>query len=104
MQNKYIRFYLQLDKMSTISHTEFKDFIWLPVINRFEQCVISIVFKFINGNRPFYFNEVLEFAPEGNIILRNNSLKLKRPFRIQTPVKKPCLLLVFHFGIKSQRH
>ena len=104
MQNKYIRFYLQLSRMSTMSHKEFKDLNWLPVINRFEQCVISIVFKFINGNRPFYLNEVFEFAHEANISLRNNSLKLKRPFRIQTPVKKPCLLLVFHFGIKSQRH
>ena len=81
MQNKCICFYLQLDKMSTISHKEFKDLNWLPVINRFEQCVISIVFKFINGNCPHYLNEVFEFAPEGNISLRNNFLKLKRPFR-----------------------
>ena len=66
--------------MSTISHKEFKDLNWLPVINRFEQCVISIVFKFINGNCPYYLNEVFEFAPEGNISLRNNFLKLKRPF------------------------
>ena len=81
MQNKCIRFCLQLDKMSTISHKEFKDLNWLPVINRFEQCVISIVFKFINGNCPYYLNEVFEFAPEGNVSLRNNFLKLKRPFR-----------------------
>ena len=81
MQNKCIRFCLQLDKMSTISHKEFKVLNWLPVINRFEQCVISIVFKFINGNCPYYLNEVFEFAPEGNISLRNNFLKLKRPFR-----------------------
>ena len=81
MLNKYIRFCLQLDKMSTISHKEFKDLNWLRVINRFEQCVISIVFKFINGNCPYYLNEVFEFAPEGNISLRNNFLKLKRPFR-----------------------
>ena len=55
--------------------------LWLPVINRFKQCVISIVFEFINGNCPYYLNEVFEFAPEGNISLRNNYLKLKRPFR-----------------------
>ena len=81
MQNKCIRFCLQLDKMSTISHKEFKDLNWLPVINRFEQCVISIVFKFINGNCPYYSNEVLEFPPECNIRLWNNFLKLKRPFQ-----------------------
>ena len=56
---------------------KFKDLNWLPVINRFEQCVISIVFKFINGNCPYYLNEVFEFASEGNISLRNNFLKLK---------------------------
>ena len=39
------------------------------------------MFKFINGNCPYYLNEVFEFAPEGNISLRNNFLKLKRPFR-----------------------
>ena len=81
MQNKCIRFCLQLDKICTISHREFKDLNWLSVITRFEQCVISIVLKFINGNYPYYLNEVFEFAPEGNSSLRNNFLKLKRPFR-----------------------
>ena len=81
MQNKCIRFCLQLYKMLTIFHKEFKDLNWLPVINGFKKCVISIVFKFINGNCPYYLNEVFEFAPEGNISLRNNFLKLKRPFR-----------------------
>ena len=63
-----------------ISHKKFKDLNWFPIINRFE-CVISIVFKFINGNCPYYLSEVFEFAPEGNVSLRNNFLKLKRPFR-----------------------
>ena len=42
IQNKCIRFCLQLHKMSTISDEEFKDLNWLPVITRFEQCVILI--------------------------------------------------------------
>ena len=67
--------------MSTISHKVFKDLNWLPVITRFEQCVVSMVFKFINGNCPYYLNKVFKFAPEGNVSLRNNFLKLKRPFR-----------------------
>ena len=66
--------------MSTISHKEFKDVNWLSFITRFEQNVISTVFKFINGNSLYYLNEVFEFAPEGNISLRNNLLNLKRPF------------------------
>ena len=34
MQNRCIRFCLQLDKMTTVSHKEFKDLNWLPIINR----------------------------------------------------------------------
>ena len=80
MQNKCTRFCLQLDKISTISHKELKDLNWLPVITRFEQSVIAIALKFINGNSPYYLNEVFQFAPEGNIRLRNDFLKLKLPF------------------------
>ena len=56
MQNKWIRFCRQLDKISTISHKQFKNLNWLSVITRFEQCVISIVFKFTNGNCLYYLN------------------------------------------------
>ena len=62
---KCIRFCLQFDKLSTISHEEFKDLNWVPVTTSFEQCVILIVFKFISGNCPYYLNDVFEFAPEG---------------------------------------
>ena len=81
MQNKFIGFnsLLQLYKMSTISHKESQG-LWLPVSTKFEQCVISIVFKFISGNCPYYLNEVFEFVPEGNISLKNNVLKIKLPF------------------------
>ena len=87
MQNKCIRFCLQLDKMSTISHKEFKDLNWLPVINRFEQCVISIVFKY----------------PECNISLRNNFLKLKRPFRNTNTSQKAFVLESNPRDIKENR-
>ena len=62
LQNKCIHFFLQLDKMSAILHKELKDLNWLRVINRFEQCVISIVFKFINGNCSYYLNEVFRIC------------------------------------------
>ena len=67
--------------MSTVSHKDFEDLNWLPASTRFEQCVISIVFKFINGSCPYYLNEVFEFAPKDNISLRNNFSKPKRPLR-----------------------
>ena len=78
MQNTCIHFCLQLDKMFIISDKEFKDLNWLPVITRFEQCVISMVFKFISGNCLYYLNENFEFVPKGNTSLRNNFLKLKQ--------------------------
>ena len=68
-------------KKEASSYTKQMYSLLLPVINRLEQCVISIVFKFINGNCPYYSNEVLEFPPECNIRLWNNFLKLKRPFQ-----------------------
>ena len=80
--------------MSTISHKEFKDLNWLPVITRFEQCVISIVLKFINGNYQYYLNEVFEFASKGNnASLRNNFLKLKQPFQNTNTGQKALSLI-----------
>ena len=87
MQNKCIHF-CQLEKISTVSHKEIKDLNWLPVTNRFEQCVILIVFKFINSNCLYYLNEVFQFAPKGNISLRNNFLKLKKPFQNTNTIQK----------------
>ena len=74
MLNKCIRFCLHLDKISTISHKEFENLNWLPVSTRFEQCVISIVFNIINDNYLYYVNKVLEFVPEGNIMLLQSNI------------------------------
>ena len=56
-QNKYIRFCLQLDKMTHISHKKFEILNWFPV------------------------NEVFQTVPENNIQTRGGFLKLKCPFR-----------------------
>ena len=40
--------------------------------------LIFMIAKFIHSK--VYLNEGFEFAPEGNISLRNNFLKLKQPF------------------------
>ena len=44
-QNKCIRFCLQLDKNTLISYKEFETLIWLPMTERFNLCINSIVFK-----------------------------------------------------------
>ena len=51
-QNKCIRFYLQLDKITHISHKEFETMNWLPVTERFNQCINLIVFKYVNDQCP----------------------------------------------------
>ena len=53
----------------------------LPVTYKFKQCVISIVFKYFNGQCPNYLNEVFDVATESNFQLNNSFQKLKCPFR-----------------------
>ena len=74
MQNKCICFCLKLEKMSIIFHKEFEDLNWLPVSTRFEKCVISVAFNIIKDNYLYYVNKVLEFVPEGNIMLLQNNI------------------------------
>ena len=79
-QNKCIRFWLQLDKMTRISHKEFKILNWLRVTERFNQCINSIVFKYVNNQCPNYLHEIFQTAPENNIQTSGSFLKLKCPF------------------------
>ena len=80
-QIKCMRFCLRLDKLKHISHEEFERLNWLPATYRFKQCVISIVFKYFNGQCLNYLNEVFDVAIESNFQLRNSFQKLKCPFR-----------------------
>ena len=80
MQNK--DFYLQLNNQIThISHKEFEILNWLPVTKRFNQCINSIVFEYVDNQCPNYLNEVFQTAPENNIQTRGSFQKLKCPFR-----------------------
>ena len=87
MQNKYIRFYLQLDRMPTMSHKEFKDLNWLPVICRLTNALFQSRLN-LSMTCSFYLNEIFEFAPQGKISLRNNFLELKLSFRNTNTVQK----------------
>ena len=80
-QNKCIRFCLRLDKMTHISHKEFETLNWLPVTERFNLCINSIVFKYVNNQCPNDLNKVIQTAPENNIQTRGSFLTLKCPFR-----------------------
>ena len=80
--NKCIRFCLQLDKMSHISQKEFETINWLPIKERYNQCVNSIAFKYFDNQYPHYLHEVFMKAPApSNSSLRNSFQKLQQPFR-----------------------
>ena len=79
-QYKCVRYCLQLDKMTNISKNEFEPPNWLPVKDRFNQSINSIVLKFYTKQCPNYLNEVYELASPNYLRTRNRYLKLTCPF------------------------
>ena len=67
--------------MTHISKNEFETLNWLPVKDRFNQSINSIVFKYFTKQCPSYLNEVFELACPNNLRKRNSYLKLICPFR-----------------------
>ena len=69
--------------MSHISQKEFVTINWLPIKERYNQCVNSIFFKYFDNQCPHYLNEVFMKAPESSSSLRNIYQKkhLQQPFR-----------------------
>ena len=53
--------------MTHISHNEVETLKWLSFTERFNQCINSIVFKYVNDQYPKYVNEVFQIALENNI-------------------------------------
>ena len=47
------------------------------MIERFNQCINSIVFKYVNNQCPNYLNEVFQTAPENNIQTRGSGFRGK---------------------------
>ena len=66
-QNKCIRYCLQLDKMTHISKSEFETLNWLPVKDRFNQSINSVVLKCFTKQCHSYLNEVFELACSKNL-------------------------------------
>ena len=61
MQNKFIPFCLETDKMYHISDKEFRLINWLPSSKRDDQCINTITYNFIYNTCPYYLNEIFEF-------------------------------------------
>ena len=79
-QNKCIRFCLKLQSREHISNEHFHELKWLPINQRFQQCVTSAIFKFVQNKCPAYMNEVFRPAENMRINTRNSFLKLNHPF------------------------
>ena len=80
-QNKCIRFCLKLQCREHISNKHFQKLNWLPINQRFKQCVTSTVFKFVQNKCPAYMNDVFRPAENIRINTRNSYLKLSHPLR-----------------------
>ena len=93
MQNKYIRFYLRLEKMHHISEEDFGSINWLPTSERVNQCINTIRFKFVNNTCPYYLKEIFEFAPHCRIDIRNKFTQIKIPLR-KTNMEQKAILFV----------
>ena len=81
VQNKCIRFCLNLGNLDHIGTKEFKKINWLNTRDRFIQCVCSAAFNFVHKNCPDYMLDIFHIASQGNIDTRSSFLKLKQPLR-----------------------
>ena len=74
--------------MTHISHKEFETLNCLFLTVRFNQCINSVVFKYVNDQYPNYLNKVFQTAPENNLQTRD-FLKLKCPLHKINAGQKP---------------
>ena len=77
IQNICIRFCLQLNSSSHIGIKEFEQINWLPVSERFNQCICSNAFEFFNEICPPYLHDLYKPSGQDQINTRSSVLKLK---------------------------
>ena len=70
-----------LDVMTNSSQKEFEAIQLLPIKDRFNQCINSIVSKYFYKQCLHYLNGDFVKPSESDLSLRNSYQKLKQPFR-----------------------
>ena len=80
MQNKCIRYCLNLNPMSHIGLKESLKIDWLNTKDRFLQCLCSTSYNYFKGNSPSFMTH-FETAHQSNIGTRFSHLKLLQPKR-----------------------
>ena len=81
LENKCVRFCLQLDDRAHVGITEFKKINWLPVEYVFRQCLAASAFKFFDDRCPLYMKDVFDKSCINQTSTRNSSMKLIQPLR-----------------------
>ena len=102
LQNKCICFCLNLNSKAHTGLTEFEKINWLPINDRFEQCIRSMTFKYFNYLSPLYINALFKLAGQNTTPARTSLLKLSQPLRNTNHGQK--ILSYWHlvFGINCQ--
>ena len=72
---------LELQSRKHISNEDFHKLNWLPINQKFKQCVISRVFKFVQNKCLAYMNEVSRLAENMTMNTKNSFLKLNHSFQ-----------------------
>ena len=90
LQNKCIRFCIQLDNRQHIGTEHFDKISWLPKDQRFKQCLSTSIFKFFSEMCPQYMDEIYGLTNQNNTATRNSSLKLFQALRAKAQSQK-CL-------------
>ena len=96
LQDKCVRFSLQLDNRAHVGITEFKKINWLPIDYRFRQCLAANVFKFFDDKCPLYMKDVFDkscMSQASTMSQRNSTMKLSQPPR-RTSYGQICISLL----------
>ena len=75
LQNKCIRFCLNLDSKAHIGLTEFEKINWLPMNDWFEQCISSVTFYYFNYLSPLCMNDLFKLAGQNTTTTRTSLMK-----------------------------
>ena len=82
MQNKCLRFCLNLGNRHHIGVKEFKKINWLPTRERFQQCVCVSAYRFVNSEAPAYMDSIFKLVPNYSYNTRKGAYRLKQPNKL----------------------
>ena len=79
VQNRCIRYCLQLNYRSHFGMKEFEKINWLPVSERFNQYLCSNAFKFFKETCPLYFHDIYRQSSKNQANARSSAFNLEHP-------------------------